>query len=58
MSPLKLAREPMFLRGVEGNPKPNTYREPNRKCEGLMILRLLHPENSPASLPAIMDVTY
>ena len=27
MSTLKVAQEPMFLRGVEDNPKPSSYRD-------------------------------
>jgi hypothetical protein len=36
MSTLKVAQEPMFLRGVEDNPKPSIYRHliENAKASG------------------------
>jgi uncharacterized peroxidase-related enzyme len=44
MSTLKAAQEPMFLRGVEENPKPSTYRDliENAKASGADYWQIWH----------------
>ncbi len=44
MSTLKAAQEPMFLRGVEENPKPSTYRDliENAKASGTDYWQIWH----------------
>ena len=44
MSTLKAAQEPMFLRGVEENPKPSTYRDliENAKASGSDYWQIWH----------------
>jgi uncharacterized peroxidase-related enzyme len=44
MSTLKVAQEPMFLRGVEDNPKPSTYRDliENAKVSGSDYWQIWH----------------